>query len=270
MNKVETKLGIVIVTWNNEKDIKLCIDSIYRQSFKDLKIVLVDNASSDNTVQIVEQNFPDVEILKQQENLFLTGANNLGIQYLLENYGPEFVMVLNPDTYLGEDLIETLLGRIYQDPQIGAIGPKVMFWNNENEGKINSAGLVYDGFMQAYDRGFLEEDNGQYNAEEFVPAVTGACIIYRSEIFQKVGLYDTRIKLYLDELELAIRIRKAGYKILYYPKAVLGHSYMASTSNKNSIDKEKQKKFAWLIIALKHFPFKSKFAAFRKYLISKP
>lgn len=267
MSKGEIKLAIVIVTWNNEKEISKCIESVIAQNFADSKILLIDNNSSDKTVSIVKENFPNIEIIELDTNIFLTGGNNLGIEYMVEKYSPEYVMVLNPDTYMGEAMIEELIGRISKDPQIAAIGPKVLFWNNENEGLINSAGLIYDGFMQAYDRGFLEEDSGQYDKEEFVPAVTGACIVYRTSVLQEVGLYDTRIKLYLDELELAIRIRKAGFKILYFPTAKLGHSYMASSSSNTNIDKEKQKKRAWLIIALKHYPLAQKLSVLKKYLL---
>jgi GT2 family glycosyltransferase len=262
---MEINISVVIVTWNSEKDIEECLLSLRSQSYKDFNVILVDNASSDKTLEIVENNFPDVIVLAQDKNLFLTRANNLGISYAIQNYNPEFVMVLNPDTKLDSNLLETLLSSM-KDENIGAVGPKVKFYKNKNEGLINSAGLNFDGFSQAYDIGFEEEDSAQYDSPKEVFGVTGACILYRVKMLNEIGLYWPRIKLYLDEVELFIRAHNAGWKVLYNPKTTLWHKYMASTDQLKVEKIGKVKKDAWLWIALRHYPLKNKFAMVKNYL----
>lgn len=262
-------ISVVVVTWNNEKDIQDCLSSLLKQSYSNFNIILVDNNSSDKTVEIVRNKFIEVEILQQSENLFLTGANNKGILHAVTNYNPDFILVLNPDTYAHPDLIQELLKPLITDENVGATGPKVMFWKNECEGLINSAGLIYDGFMQAYDIGFKEEDKGQYDDQKEVFGVTGACILYRVKMLEEIGLYDNKIKMYLDEVELFIRARQSGWKIIYTPNAVIGHNYMQSTNQNKVFNRQKQVLKAWLIIALKHYPIKSKLAMIKHYLKDK-
>lgn len=259
-------VSIVIVTWNSEKDIQDCLKSLKDQSYKNFNIIIVDNASTDNTIQVAKKTFPEAEILTQSENLFLTGANNLGITHAVTKYNSEYVMVLNPDTYTHPDLISELLKPFESNGKIGATGPKVMFWKNENEGLINSAGLTYDGFMQAYDIGFKEEDKGQYDQQKEVFGVTGACIMYKVAMLEEVGLYDNNIKMYLDEVELFIRAHKKDWKVVYIPTAVIGHNYMQSTNKNKQFNRQKQMAKAWLIIALKHYPIKSKLAMVKNYI----
>ncbi len=261
------KLSVVIVTWNNAKDIKACLDSLADQSYKDFNTIVVDNNSSDGTVEIIEKDFSDIKLIKLSKNIFLTGGNNKGIEFAIENYNPEFVMVLNPDTKLEKETIAKLLETILADSKIGAVGPKVKFFNNENEGKVNSAGLIYDGFMQAYDRGFMEEDKKQFDSKEQVFGVSGVCIIYRVAMLKEIGVYWGKIKLYLDEVELFIRARKKSWKVMFDGSATIYHSYMQSSSENKNLNVEKQKKKAWLWIALRHYSLKSKLAMVIKYLL---
>lgn len=263
---VKPLVTVVIVTWNSEKDISLCLKSLKEQDFPNFEIVVVDNASTDKTLEIISENYPEVKILSRNENLYLTGANNIGIEYAISHNNSDYVMVLNPDTYAAENLISELLKPFPDDDKIGATGPMVKFWRNEDEGLINSAGLHFDGFMQAYDIGFKEEDKGQFNKNEEVFGVTGACIMYRTEMLLNIGLYDNKIKMYLDEVELFIRAHKSGWKVIFTPSAVIGHNYMQSTNQNKNFNKSKQVKKTWLIIALKHYPLKSKLAMLRKYL----
>lgn len=260
-----SKVSVVIVTWNNENDIAECLDSLKEQSFKDFNVVVVDNNSKDSTAKIVKENYSDfVHLLELPENKYLTGGNNAGIEFSIKNYSPEFVMVLNPDTKSDTNLIEELL-KPMSDSKVGAVGPKVKFYKDKNDGLINSAGLLYDGFTQAYDIGFLEKDEGQFNETKEVFGVTGACILYRASMLNQIGFYWTKIKLYLDEVEMFIRVKKNGWKVIYQPTATLHHKYMQSTDKFKVTRIERIKKDAWLWIALRHYSLKSKLAVIKYY-----
>jgi GT2 family glycosyltransferase len=266
MGTSSPKLSVVIVTWNSEKDISESISSLQSQTFKDFNIILVDNNSHDNTLALVKRNFPEVVVLPQKKNLFLTGGNNTGIQYALNNFHPEFILVLNPDTKLENESLEILLKTIEQNDRIGAVGPKIKFWRNKYEGLINSAGLIFDGFMQAYDRGYMQEDLGQFNTTEKVFGVSGACILYRSKMLKETGLYWDSIKMYLDEVELFIRAKKNHWDVVYTADTTIGHNYMQSTGNNKNFKKEKQMMRAFLLIALRHYSLLKKLAMIKKYI----
>ncbi|MDQ6985858.1 MAG: glycosyltransferase family 2 protein [Candidatus Dojkabacteria bacterium] len=260
-------VSVVIVTWNNEDDIKECLDTILKQDYKNYKVIVFDNASNDKTLEIVKS-YKDskLALLTSKKNLYLTGGNNFGIKIALENYNSDFIMVLNPDTKVEENLISELVKTIESDEQIGAVGPLVKFYQTENEGNINSAGLIYDGFMQAYDIGFDEKDNGQYNRIEERWGVSGTCILYRTEMLKQIGLYWKQIKLHLDEVELFIRANKKGWKVIFNPNTVVHHRYGISTKQNPDYKMSKAKRKAWLKIALKHYRIKSKIAMIKKYL----
>lgn len=268
--KADAKVSIVIVTYNSENDIEECLTSLKEQTYKSdsIQIIIVDDNSTDDTVKRVQRlqsRIPNITLLRQSSNLFLTAGNNKGMDFALKNQNPKYILCLNPDTKADKNLIEELVNIAESDPSIGAVGPKVKFYKNPNEGLINSTGIIYDGFNQAYDRGWMEEDKNQYNNIEDVFAVTGACILYKVEVLKKSGLYWEKIKMYLDEIELAIRIRKCGYRIIYTPSTTLWHKYMQSTDKNKELSVVEQKRKAWLLIALKHYSLKSKLAMLKHY-----
>ncbi|MEO6729260.1 MAG: glycosyltransferase family 2 protein [Candidatus Dojkabacteria bacterium] len=254
------KVSVVIVTWNNERDIEECLDSLKNQTFKDFNVVVVDNNSKDGTKKIVREKYSDfAHLLELPKNIYLTGGNNHGIQFAIANFNPEFILVLNPDTKCDENLIQELLKPMFNSI-VGAVGPKVRFYKNKNDGLINSAGILYDGFRQAYDVGFLEKDEGQFDEQKEVFGVTGACILYRTKMLQDIGYYWEKIKLYLDEVEMFIRAQKKGWKVVYQPTTVLHHKYMQSTDKLKTKRIEKVKRDAWLWISLRHYSLRSKIA----------
>lgn len=271
VNKTEDPLpeiGIAIVTWNNEKDIEECINSLLNQKTDRIyKIAIFDNDSQDKTKEIIGAKFLDsVTFFDSPENIYLTGGNNRLLDYFVNTLNVDKVMVLNPDTICSDTLIETLATTLDSKKKIGAVGPKVIFKNGIDDGLINSTGLIYDGFIQAYDRGFKEEDKGQYNKKETVFGVTGACIMFKSAMLKEIGFYDQNIKLYMDEVELFIRAKADGWKVIYNPETYIFHKYMGSVSQNTEYKREKEKMKTWRYIANKHYSTKSKLAMHKKYI----
>jgi len=259
-------VSVIIVTWNNIKDIESCIESILSQDYSNFNIIVVDNNSSDNTVGLIKAKFPGVILICLNNNIFLTGGNNTGIRYALNKFDSEYIIALNPDTKSDPNLISILVQTASKNEKIGAVGPKVLFSNSTNEGYINSVGLLYDGFMQAYDIGFMQQDKGQFDQEKEVFGVTGACILYKSKMLKEIGIYWNEIQMYLDEVELFIRAHKKKWRVVYTPMTRIYHNYMQSTNKNKSFNKKRQIAKAWLLIALRHYPFKSKIAMFLKFL----
>ena len=260
------KLCVVIVTWNNQDDIVDCLQSIFYQQLEfEHKIIIVDNASTDKTVYLASQ-FKNVDIIKNKKNIYLSPANNQGIKYAIKHYDPEYIMVLNPDTVLGDGLIKTLLNTFENQQDLLAVGPKVVFYKNKLQGRINSAGLYFDGFAQAYDIGFEEVDNGQYNYTKNVFGVSGVCILYNTKLLKQIGYYWEQIKMYYDEIELFIRASKAGLKVIYNGSVCVYHKWMQSVNKNKSLKLEFYKKLALLKIAFRHYSFRSKLSMLKNFL----
>ena len=269
MNEIKPTVSIIIVTWNNENDIKDCLESIIIQDYPHINgIIVVDNASNDNTVKIIEERFKDIDLIKLKKNQFFTGGYNTGLKHAIKAFNSKYLLILNPDTKSETNLISELVMAIEKNNQIGIVGPKIKFWNNENEDKINSAGLIYDGFKQAYDRGFLEDDNGQYDKKEYVKAISGCCMLFRQELLNEIGFFLESLELYLEDLEICIRASKYGWKIQYVPSTTVGHKWMQSTNKNKLIQIDKLKKRNWLKIAIRHYSFKGKLAMIKHFLFN--
>jgi hypothetical protein len=242
------------------------LESVFKIKYPDFHVILVDNGSQDGTVGIVQRHFPEVEILHNPVNK-LTAGNNMGIRQAWQ-YDCEFVMVLNPDTEVESNLLKVLVKALQENVLAGAAGPKLKFLGGKRDGLINSTGLIYDGFRQAYDRGFGTKDTGQFDKLEKVFGVSGACILYRTAMLKQVGLYWERIAFYLDELELFMRSRKQGWEVLYVPTSVVWHKYMGSSGKDKLVRVARQKNWAWLNIAFRHYPWKSKLAMLKQFLVN--
>ena len=259
-------VAIIIVTWNNQDEIHDCLNSIKESSYINYKIVLVDNASKDSTTEIISDNFPDFDLIKNEKNSYFTGGNNIGFKYAIDKYNPDYLLILNPDTIVEKDVIGKLVEVAQSDEKIGAVGPKIKFKGGANDGKINSASIFYDNFHSAYDLGFAEIDKGQFNNTKEVFAVTGTCILFRSELIKQTGGFWEKIKMYVDEVELFIRSRKLGWKVVYTGEVTVWHKYMKSTNQEHSTNYDKLKMKNWLFIALRHYSVRDKIRMIRDYL----
>lgn len=257
---------IIILTWNNESDIADCLKSVSKLEYKNYKTIVVDNASSDSTLGIIKNQFPYIDLLELEKNYYFTTGNNKGFYYALEKYNPEYLMILNPDTVVEKDLLKVLVSEIKKDDQISAIGPKIKFKGGENDGKINSASLFYDNFRSAYDKGFGEVDTGQFDHTSEVFGVTGTCILFRSSVIRRTKGFWGILKMYTDEVELFIRVRKLGGKVVYTGKTTVWHKYMQSTKQATKTNYDKLKMRNWLLIALRHYSLRDKLRMIRDYL----
>ena len=262
----QCRVAIVVVTWNNEQDIADCLKSLFNQTEKQLKIIVVDNLSSDQTCEIVSTQFPEVTLLTPKTNLYLAGGNNLGIRHALQNFKPQYLMVINPDTKAEPTMLTEMLKVIDQNKKIGAVGPKVKFWGGKRHGLLYSCGIYFDGFNWAAQIGHLEKDQEQFNQTQEVFGIEGTCILIRTEMFQQLGGFWEKLKMYLEDVEFFIRAKKFDWKAVYCPKAVLWHKVMQSTKQNKNLKLEQQKMRNWLLIAFRNYPLISKLAMLKKYL----
>jgi len=266
--------SILIVTWNNENDVGECIQSFLNSTYTNFNITVIDSASSDKTLEIVKEKFPMVKILPMPENKYYTGALNFGIGYIQETFAPKYILYLNADTVAEPDMLEELLN-VAEDFGMGnannllAVGPKVKFFEQRN--KIYSLGIDYDGFLNACQIGHGEIDKGQFDKSTTVFGIEGTCVLLVARNLKKFGPkpFWEKLKMYSEDVEFFIRARKFGLVAITAPKAVIYHKVMASTKQNLTFKVKEQKMHNWLLIALRHYKFKSKLAILKKYILWK-
>lgn len=219
---------IVIVNWNGRKPLQKCLASFFAKTHNpECRIVVVDNASTDGSTEMLQANFPMVELIKNVENAGFSRANNQGIRRALAN-NADYILLLNNDVEITDGKwLEKLIEVLESDSKIGIVGCKLLYPN----GKIQHAGGIIN-LTGGHNRGECKEDTGKYDKIEFLTFVTGAVFLIRSEVVRKIGLLDEGFTpLYYEDVDWCVRARIYGYNVAYSPNPPLIH-HCGSSANK--------------------------------------
>ncbi len=225
----EPLISVVVLNWNGLDYLDRCLESLERQNFRDFEVVLVDNGSTDGSVERVRERCGEIfRLVLLPENRGFCGGNNVGIR---ASRG-RLIALLNNDTEVDPDWLATLAAAAERSgPRVGMWASRVMIDSRRTH--FDSTGLlVYpDGICRS--RGWLEKDVGQYDAEEEILAPNGCAALYRRDLLDEVGLFDERYFAYMEDLDLGLRGQLAGWRCLYEPGAVVYHK-KSSTTGKHS------------------------------------
>lgn len=216
---------MVILNWNGKRFLGECLLSLEKQSYPNFETIVVDNASIDGSIDYLKANYSDfVKLLALSENRGFAGGNNVGIRAAKGKY----VILLNNDTRVDPRWLEELVRAADRDENVGMCASKIYFYDKPEV--IDNAGLVIykDGLSRG--RGRLEKDSGQFDREEEVIFPSGCAALYKRDMLDEIGLFDEDFFLYLDDTDLGLKARLAGWKCIYVPTAVVYHKYSGSTS----------------------------------------
>ena len=210
-----------IVLAYNGIDLTLeCLATLRAQDYPNLHLLVVDNASTDDTVEILRAQAPDVEVLPANANLGYAGGNNLGMRHALE-HGADLLFLVNNDTRLDAHCVTALVEEIQQAPTCGAVGPMVYTWDNWQT--ISSAGGVVDWVAaDAINVGAGQIDQEQYGARS-VDFVNGCGMMVSKTAVERVGLIDERFFMYWEETDWCVRMHEAGLDVRFQPRAKMQH-----------------------------------------------
>lgn len=218
------RVSVIIPNWNGKDLLGPCLESLYRQEFNDFETILVDNGSNDGSVSFVEKNFPQVAIIRLDENRGFSAAVNAGIS---ASSSP-FVCLLNNDTEVDQRWLGTLVKTLAADSESGSAASKVLFFSDPCS--VNSAGDEFSLFGVAYQRRLMQGDIDLFNQAQYVFSACGAAALYRRELFEKIGLFDESFFAYQEDVDFGFRAQLAGYRCLYVPDAVVYHKYHGTSS----------------------------------------
>ncbi len=222
------KVSVNILNTNERQYLEKTLPLILDQSYPEYEVTLIDNASTDGSSDYVSEHFPGIRIVQNEENLGYVGGHNRGIA---ETDG-DYVMLLNADIFLSRNFIEEKVRALESGDDVGmAEGKLLQIRPDETEFPtyriIDSTGLAINRMRKNRDRGYGEEDTGQYDREEFVFGPSGAAPIYRREMLEDIRIddeyFDSTFFIYRDEVDLAWRAQLQGWKCRYNPEAVAYH-----------------------------------------------
>jgi len=232
------KIFIIILNFNGREDTLACLASlekIKKNKGQAVKIVVVDNASTDGSISAIKKNFPQVKIIANKENLGFSEGNNAGLKSALKE-GGDYCLVLNNDTLVKDDFLGELL-RVKAD----IVSPKIYFapgseyyqrrYRKGDRGRViwYAGGQIDWQNVLASHRGVDEVDRGQFDQIEETDFATGCCLLIGREVLEKVGLFDSRYFLYWEDNDLCQRAKRLGFKVCFAPRAVVWHKNAGSS-----------------------------------------
>ncbi len=215
-------ISVVVLNWNGQQVVEKCLKSLQEQTYDRLEVIVVDNASTDGSAELVKKGFPDVKVIVNKTNLGFGGGNNVGIQASRGKY----IMMLNNDTRLDPHCVEELRKCIDENGRYGACASKILLEYEDN--LIDAAGIVICPDGLSIGRGRLERGD-QYDEETEVFFASDCACLYRREMLEDIGLYDEDFFAYADETDMGWRAQLSGWKCIYNPKAIVYHFHSASS-----------------------------------------
>ncbi len=210
----------IILNTNRRDDTLACLDSLLKNSYENHKVIVLDNASTDGSVEAIQTAFPGVEILSLTENKGYAGNNNVGIEAALDQQA-DWVFVLNEDTILDPGCITKLVEIGENNSEIGILGPMVYHYDEPEV--IQSAGGHFSRYLQASHIAQNEPDQGQFSKSRQVNWISGCAILVRREVIEQLGMLDERFFIYFEETEWCLRTSRGGWKIVHVPSAKIWH-----------------------------------------------
>lgn len=263
-------LGVVILNWNTRDLLRRCLQTVLAsEGIERFRVVVVDNASSDGSVDMLRREFPQLDLISSPVNSGYPAGNNLGLRALgfegagrVRDDAPRHAMLLNPDTEVPPEALAALVACMDARPEIGIVGPRLVL----PDGSLDLACrrsfpspavslYRFTGLARLFPR---HRQFGRYNMtfadpdEELeVDAVVGACMVVRGRAIARVGLLDEDFFMYGEDLDWAWRVKQAGWKVYYQPQVVVRHVKRAASRQSRRASHEFQR--AMLIFYRKHY-----------------
>jgi GT2 family glycosyltransferase len=223
----------IVLSWNGREDTLRCLESLTRAEHAELRIVCVDNGSSDGSQQAVRERFPHVALIEAGANLGYSGGNNLGIRHALEQ-GARWVVLVNNDATVAADFVAGFAAAARERPRAGILAGKVYFADRPTTiwfaGQRVSELIGYSGRP----RGYRREDGPDYGRIVCTGRAVGALMAISREAIDAAGLLDDELFAYVEDVDWALRVREAGFEIVFAPGARAWHSISASTGGEKA------------------------------------
>jgi GT2 family glycosyltransferase len=219
------KVEIIILNWNGKEHTSECLESLQKIAYNNYETILVDNGSTDGSIEYFKNNYNDIYIIENKVNLGYAEGNNIGIKYALSR-GADYVLLLNNDTIVDRDFLTELVKVGESDPDIGIVGP--MIYSYYHPRVIQSAGMDVKKITgSSVTIGCNEYDHHQFKSSE-KDFLSGCAILIRSNVIRKIGGLDPVYFAYWEDTDLCFRAKKNNFKIYFTADSKVWHKGSAS------------------------------------------
>jgi GT2 family glycosyltransferase len=223
----DTIVTVVVVNWNGKSFISECLDGLRAQTYKSFEIVVVDNGSTDNSVDFISRSYPDVALIPLEKNYGFSKGNNIA----LKNIYSKYVALINNDAVPDPQWLECLVSAMEQYQSAGFVASKMVFQNCPMF--IDRAGDFYTRAGAGILRG-RNESSLLYSEKEWVFGACAGAAMYRKEMIEAIGPFDEDFFLLYEDIDLSFRAQLIGYKCLFVPDAVVRHKASKSIGHDSS------------------------------------
>lgn len=225
-------VSIIIVNFNGKEVFGDCLRSLEKIKYPNWELILVDNGSSDNSQNMVNDfnlSFKNFILIQNNRNLGFAPANNQGV----EKSKGEYILLLNNDTKIIPDFLNKMVTKMEQDLSIGAMQPKIFLSDKRNILDNAGAYLTGTGFLNHW--GFMEKDSQEFNQQRYIFSAKGACLLTRKKLINKIGLFDNDFVSYFEESDFCFRVWLAGFAVIFYPETYIYHKLGATSKKMDQI-----------------------------------
>jgi len=222
MSNNASSVSVIVPNWNGAQHLPTCLDGLRRQTLADVEVIVVDNGSTDGSLELLERHYTEARVLALGKNRGFAGACNVGMRAARGG----FVVLLNNDTEAAVDWLEEVVAAFDRHPEAGMIASKMLLFDRRDV--LHTAGDFYRVDGLPGNRGVWEKDEGQYDVEEYVFGACGGSAAYRRTLLEEVGLLDETFFYSCEDVDLAWRAQLAGWRCVYAPQAVVYHKLSAT------------------------------------------
>ena len=251
---------IIVLNWNGRQETLECLASLSHAVHPSVCILVVDNGSDDGSQEAIRREHPGVTLLEMGSNLRFAGGNNAGIRYALEK-GAEQIMLLNNDTTVDPAFLRAMSGTLQSSADAGIVAPKILY--SADPGRLWYAGgeiSFWTGTMRH--RGIREPDDGRFDIPCETGYASGCCLLAKRSAVERIGLLDESYFMYSEDADWCMRARRAGFRIMYEPRARVWHKVSVSAGGHLSSFKLRNK-------FVSNLRFFSRYASWYHWLFSR-
>ncbi len=231
-NEMPPTVHVVVLNWNGLADTVECLESCRKIAYPQLRLLVVDNGSTDGSEAELRRRFPDVELVQTGRNLGFAGGNDVGIRHALAA-GADLVLLLNNDTVVAPDFVDALVRAAAAAPAAGMLVSKIYYFDAPDR-LWYAGGHTYEWLGWGRNRGTGQRDAGQFEAVVPTNRPTGCSLMVTRALCEKVGLLDEDFFCYCEDLDWGMRARNAGFEVLYVPGSKVWHKVSRSTGGSRS------------------------------------
>ena len=242
-------VNLFVLNWNGRDLILDCLSSLEKITYPNVKVYVIDNGSSDNSVTAIRNQFPDYEIIGLPENYGFARGNNAGFELVKQK--ADYTIFLNNDTIVDPNFVEPLINAMESNSTVKQSTPKIFYADNLDYiwfggGKVS----LWAGWIRHL--GIRQKDSMQFSFDRNVDYATGCCVCMRTVDFESIGMFDESFLMYGEDVDLSLRFRKQGGQILFVPESKIWHKVSSSIGTQFSIRKWKRKNIGKMKIVTKH------------------